>query len=126
MQKRKILETERLCLREFELNDYDFIFKLVNSPDWLKYIGDKNVRTSADAKNYLKNGPIKSYKENGYGLWLVQLNDSNVPIGMCGLINRETLDDIEIGFALLPMCVSICACVLDPISEIFVCDRLVI
>jgi len=102
MQKKIILETSRLCLREFELNDHNFIFKLVNSPDWLKYIGDKNVSTQDDAKKYLKTGPIKSYKNNGFGLWLVQLKDSSIPIGMCGLINRKTLQNIDIGFALLP------------------------
>ena len=102
MNKREILETNRLSLREFDLNDSEFIINLVNSPNWLEFIGDKNVKTTEDAINYLENGPIKSYKENGFGLWLVQLKDSNIPIGMCGLVNRETLKNIDIGFAMLP------------------------
>ncbi|WP_438711214.1 GNAT family N-acetyltransferase [Aquimarina muelleri] len=97
-----ILETQRLSLREFNLNDSEFIINLVNSPKWLEFIGDKDVKTTEDAINYLENGPIKSYKENGFGLWLVQLKGSNIPIGMCGLVNRETLQHIDIGFAMLP------------------------
>lgn len=99
---KKVLETERLSLREFNINDSDFIKELVNTPSWLEFIGDKNVNTIEEARQYLENGPIKSYTENGFGLWLVQLKDSNVPIGMCGLVNREILEDIDIGFAMLP------------------------
>lgn len=97
-----ILKTERLALREFDLNDSNFILKLVNSPNWLKFIGDKNIKSKEDAVKYLKNGPLKSYEENGYGLWLVYLHKSNVPIGMCGLVNRDILNHVDIGFALLP------------------------
>ncbi|TRX59451.1 GNAT family N-acetyltransferase [Fulvivirga sp. M361] len=102
MAPKTILETERLSLREFEISDADFILKLVNTPDWLKFIGDKGVKSVDSAENYLKNGPIKSYKEHGYGLWLVQLKDPGTPIGMCGLVNRATLENIDIGFAMLP------------------------
>ena len=102
MESKTILETERLCLRELDLNDAEFIIKLLNTPNWLAYIGDKNVRTTEEAKRYLKDGPLKSYKKNGYGLWMVLLKDSEIPIGMCGLVNRETLEDIDIGFAFLP------------------------
>lgn len=73
----------------------------MNSPKWLEFIGDRGVRGIEDAKSYLEDGPIKSYKENGFGLWLAQLKDTNEPIGMCGLVNRESLDDIDIGFAML-------------------------
>ncbi len=102
MEPRKILETERLVLREFSIDDAEFILTLLNTPGWLEYIGDKNVRTVEDAVNYLENGPIKSYKENGFGLWLTSLKNNGTPIGMCGLVNRESLEDIDIGFALLP------------------------
>lgn len=98
----KILETERLVLQELSIDDAEFILTLLNTPAWLEYIGDKNVRTIEDAVNYLENGPIKSYKENGFGLWLILLKNSSTPIGMCGLVKRESLDDIDIGFALLP------------------------
>jgi len=102
MEPKKILETERLVLREFSIDDAEFILTLLNTPAWIEYIGDKNVRTLEDAVNYLENGPIKSYKENGFGLWLTSLKNNNTPIGMCGLVNRDSLKDIDIGFALLP------------------------
>ncbi|NNF00552.1 MAG: GNAT family N-acetyltransferase [Pyrinomonadaceae bacterium] len=99
---KKILETERLILREFDLDDAEFILELLNSPGWLKYIGNKKVKTINDAKSYLSEGPVKSYAENGFGLSMVELKFIGVPIGMCGLVNRDTLDDIDIGFAMLP------------------------
>jgi len=102
VKSKKILGTERLVLGEFSIDDAEFILTLLNTPAWLEYIGDKNVRTIEDAVNYLENGPIKSYKENGFGLWLILLKNNCTPIGMCGLVKRESLDDIDIGFALLP------------------------
>ena len=98
----KILETERLVLREFDLDDGEFIVELLNSPGWIEFIGNKNVKTLEDAQKYLENGPIKSYGEAGFGLSMVELKFVGVPIGMCGLIKRDTLDDVDIGFAMLP------------------------
>lgn len=97
-----ILETERLRLRELALSDAPFIVELVNSPGWLKYIGDRNIKTIDQAKTYLENGPIKSYYDNGFGLWLAETKDTNTPIGMCGILKRETLDHPDLGFAFLP------------------------
>jgi len=97
-----IFETERLFIREFTEDDTDFIIDLLNSPGWLEFIGDRNVKNSEQASEYLKNGPIKSYKENGYGLSMVVLKESNKPIGMCGIINRDYLENPDIGFAFLP------------------------
>ena len=97
-----ILETERLLLREFNPDDTEFILQLLNSPGWLEFIGDRNVKTKEDAANYLLNGPIKSYTVNGFGLSMVALKDSGIPIGMCGLIRRATLEHVDIGFAFLP------------------------
>lgn len=99
---KNILETERLLLREFSTEDASFIIELLNSPGWLKYIGDRNVKTLEQASEYLLNGPIKSYAVNGYGLWLVEKKDDQAKIGMCGIIRRETLKDPDIGFAFLP------------------------
>lgn len=97
-----ILETERLRLREFTLNDTAFIIELLNSPGWLQFIGNRNVNTNEQAMAYIVNGPLKSYKGNGYGLWLVERKENGKSIGMCGIINREYLDNPDIGFALLP------------------------
>jgi RimJ/RimL family protein N-acetyltransferase len=98
---KKILETERLVLREFDLGDTPFIIELLNSPGWLQYIGDRNVKTDDDAKRYLENGPMKSYADNGFGLSMVMLKDKT-SIGMCGIINRADLEHPDIGFAFLP------------------------
>lgn len=97
-----ILETERLGLRHFDLEDTVFIIKLLNTPDWISFIGDKNVKTEAQAKDYLSKGALKSYQENGFGLYLVMLKDSKTPIGMCGLVKRDFLAHPDIGFAFLP------------------------
>jgi RimJ/RimL family protein N-acetyltransferase len=99
---KQILETERLILREFNPNDAPFIVTLLNSPGWLQFIGDRNVKTEEAAKDYLLNSPMKSYKENGYGLYLVETKDGHMPVGMCGIINRSTLPTPDIGFAFLP------------------------
>jgi RimJ/RimL family protein N-acetyltransferase len=98
-----ILETERLRLREFTLNDTEFIIELLNSPGWLQYIGDRNVTTEQEAAAYLQNGPLKSYQQNGFGLSLVEKKDDKKAIGMCGIIKREQLTNPDIGFAFLPL-----------------------
>lgn len=101
-QPKRILETERLYLREISLSDSEFIYRLVNSPKWIKFIGDRKIRSIKDAKKYITDGPIKSYKINGFGLWLIELKDSLIPIGICGLLKRDYLQDHDIGFAILP------------------------
>jgi RimJ/RimL family protein N-acetyltransferase len=99
---KNILETERLILRQLIFDDSKFIIELLNSEGWIKYIGDRNVKTEDDAKNYLRKGAFKSYAENGYGLWLVETKETKTPIGMCGIINRADLENPDIGFAFLP------------------------
>lgn len=98
----KILETERLRSRALALTDTSFVLELLNSPGWLQFIGDKNVRTEKQAESYLENGPFKSYRENNFGLLLVEKKDDRKPIGMCGLLKRETLEYPDLGFAFLP------------------------
>ncbi len=97
-----VLETERLVLREMDEADTAFIIKLVNSPGWLQYIGDKHIHDEAAALQYIINGPQKSYASNGFGLYLAETRSNHEPIGMCGLIQREGLEHVDIGFALLP------------------------
>ena len=97
-----ITETKRLIICKLELTDASFIVELLNDPDWIRYIGDRGVRTVDDACNYLTNGPMKSYEANGFGLFLVKLKDEGTPVGMCGLIKRVGLEDIDIGYAFLP------------------------
>ena len=97
-----VLETDRLLLRRLRPDDAAFILELVNDPDWLRYIGDKGVRNLDDARGYIENGPMVMYAKVGFGLWRVERKDGGEPIGICGLIKRDTLDDIDIGFAYLP------------------------
>ena len=98
----KILETERLIIRHLTTDDTAFILELLNEPSFIQNIGDRNVRTEEDARRYLLNGPIESYDKNGFGLFMVELKDTFVSIGMCGLIKRDNLPDADVGFAFLP------------------------
>jgi RimJ/RimL family protein N-acetyltransferase len=98
----RLLETDRLILRLLVTDDAPFILELVNDPDWLRYIGDKGVRNLDDARAYIQNGPMAMYERVGFGLFRVELKDDGTPIGMCGLIKRDTLPDVDIGFAFLP------------------------
>jgi len=96
------LETQRLFLRAFNVDDAQFVLTLLNEPSFIRYIGDKQVRNVDDARRYLLNGPIASYERHGFGLCAVELRESRTPIGMCGLLKREELPDPDIGFAFLP------------------------
>lgn len=96
-----VLTTERLDLRHLTEDDAAFMLKLVNSPGWLQYIGDRNVHTEAEAAYYLRNTAIKSYGVNGFGLYMMRTMTGD-QVGICGLIRRPGLEDADIGFALLP------------------------
>jgi len=97
----QVLETERLVIRQLRVDDAEFILKLLNEPGFIQNIGDRGVRTTADAEQYILNGPVTSYQQNGFGLWLVMLKESGEPLGMCGLIKRDILEDVDIGYAYL-------------------------
>ncbi len=98
----KVLETDRLNLRWLGVEDAPFILGLVNEPSWLRFIGDKGVRTMDDARRYILEGPVASYERFGFGLYMVELRASRTPIGICGLLRRDSLSDPDIGFAFLP------------------------
>jgi [ribosomal protein S5]-alanine N-acetyltransferase len=97
------LLTPRLRIRPFTLDDADFIVELLNDPGWLRFIGDRQVRNEADARRYLLEGPIAMRARHGLSLCAVERRDAAVPIGMCGLIRRDGLDDVDLGYALLPV-----------------------
>lgn len=96
-----IVETERLVIRKLSTDDAEFIVELLNQPSFLRYIGDKAVRSSDDAVRYIQTGPLASYERFGFGLYLVELKETGESIGMCGLLKRDTLPDVDIGFAFL-------------------------
>lgn len=97
-----VAETERLTLRRLTVEDAPFILELVNDADWLRYIGDKGVRNLEDARRYIESGPMESYARHGFGLFLVGRRPAGTPLGMCGLIKRDGLDDVDVGYAFLP------------------------
>lgn len=98
-----IAETNRLIISKLTLEDASFILELTNTPHFIKYVGNKNLKTLEDAKNYLKEGTLKSYKNFGFGFYKLQLKqEQNKTIGTCGLVKREQLDHVDIGFAMLP------------------------
>ena len=97
-----VLETERLVLVRLSKDDARFLLELLNEPSFLRFIGDKGVRTEADARRYVETGPLASYERFGFGLLRVELKESGEPIGMCGLLKRDALPDVDVGFAFLP------------------------
>jgi ribosomal-protein-alanine N-acetyltransferase len=98
----EILETDRLILRQLTADDAEFVFELVNDPAWLRFIGDRGVRNLDDAREYIRKGPVDSYSRHGFGLYAVERKEGGSPIGICGLVKRDFLEDVDIGFALLP------------------------
>jgi RimJ/RimL family protein N-acetyltransferase len=97
-----ILETERLRLREATAADAPFFLALLNDPDWIRFIGDRGARTVDDARYYVEEKLIASYRRHGFGLWVVDVKESGESAGICGLVRRDALDDVDVGFAFLP------------------------
>jgi RimJ/RimL family protein N-acetyltransferase len=95
-----IAETERLRLRPFRESDAPLILELLNDPGWLRFIGDRNVRSLEDARGYLRKLD-EAYARHGFGLYRVERASDGEPLGMCGLVKRDTLDDPDLGFAFL-------------------------
>lgn len=97
-----VAETSRLIISQFTIDDAPFYLELLNTPKWIKYIGDRNLKTIEDAKKYLQETTLPIYKKQDYGFYKVSLKENNIPIGTCGLIKREKLEHTDIGFAFLP------------------------
>lgn len=98
----KVLDTERLALRWLTADDAPFILGLLNEPSFIENIGDRGVRTVEAARGYIEQGAMASYRDNGYGLYMVERREDGEPLGMCGLVKRPFLDDADIGFAFKP------------------------
>lgn len=97
-----VLETDRLTLRHFTVDDTGFVLKLLNDPSFIASIGDRGIRTVEQASSYLLDGPLASYEHHGHGLYMVSLKQTLEPIGICGLLKRVQFDDIDLGYAFLP------------------------
>ncbi len=98
----EIIETERLILRKIEESDCEFVYSLLNSPGWLKYIGDRGIKDLEDATTYIRDKVLSLYDQHGYGPYGVRTKLNNSLIGFCGLFKRDFLEDADIGFAFLP------------------------
>lgn len=97
-----VLSTERLDLRQLHEGDAGFIHRLLNDPSWLRYIGDRGVHSVEDARRYIGTGPVAMYQRLGFGLFLVERRSDGAAMGLCGLLKRDGLDDVDIGFAFFP------------------------
>jgi RimJ/RimL family protein N-acetyltransferase len=97
-----VLKTARLRLRELTTGDAGFMLALLNDPDFIRHVGDRGVRTLEAAREYIVKGPMQSYARNGFGLYMVELSATREKVGICGLVKREGLTDIDIGFGFLP------------------------
>ncbi|QYF91840.1 GNAT family N-acetyltransferase [Massilia sp. PAMC28688] len=98
----RILDTARLALRTVEPDDAPFYLELVNTPDFITHIGDRGIRSLQAAREAIVSGPMAMQAARGHAIYLVTLRGSGTPIGMAGLIKRDTLDDVDLGYAFLP------------------------
>lgn len=98
-----VAETERLILSKVTLEDAPFFLELMNTPHWLKYIGDRNIKSIQDAEETITSRHLESYKNHGFGFYKVLLKaESHKTIGIAGLIKRDELEEVDIGFGFLP------------------------
>jgi RimJ/RimL family protein N-acetyltransferase len=102
MSQHKIFETERLILIPTTEEDAEFIFELFNTPKWIKYVGDRNIKTVEDARDYIKTKMLSQLKRLGYSNYSLIRKSDDCKIGLCGLFDRDGVEGIEIGFAILP------------------------
>ena len=97
-----VIETARLNLREMSGADAAFVLELLNDPGFIRFVGDRGVRTVEEAARYAAERFAESYGRNGFGLWLVETKGEGVPVGICGLLTRKELNVVEVGYAFLP------------------------
>ncbi|HKJ48062.1 MAG TPA: GNAT family N-acetyltransferase [Christiangramia sp.] len=102
MKVYKTFETQRLVIRPTSIEDKDFILELLNSPKWLRFIGDRNVKSSTDAENYIVNRMLPQLEKLGFSNNTIIRKEDGMKIGTCGLYDREGLEEVDIGFAFLP------------------------
>ena len=95
-----VLETDRLQLVHAELSDASFLYRLMNEPEWIEHIGDRGIDTVEAAEEYIESRLRSPYQSLGFGLYLILLKSEQTPLGLCGLVKRPNLDDVDIGFAL--------------------------
>lgn len=95
-------QSARVRLEILTTADAKWVLALLNEPSFIAFIGDKQVRSEADAKLYLQQGPLRSYQQHGVGLCKAIRIDTNSPIGLVGLLQRDYLAEPDLGYALFP------------------------
>ncbi|HIG43306.1 MAG: GNAT family N-acetyltransferase [bacterium] len=98
----EITRSTRLIIRTLDLDDAAFILELYNTEGFLRFISDRQIRNLRDAKAFLRLGPMKMYEKRGLGMYMVELRDGSIPLGVCGLLQRDYLDDVDLGYGFLP------------------------
>lgn len=98
----KVLETDRLVIRHMTIEDAEFMLRLLNEPSWVQFVGDRGVKTLDDARNYILKGPVAMVARLGFGFYVIERKGNDSAVGICGLAKREYLDDVDVGYALLP------------------------
>jgi len=96
------IETPRLILRRLQFDDAPFVVALLNEPSFIENIGDRGVRSVEDAHRYLRDGPMAMYQTHGFGLWHTARKSDGASVGMCGLLKRDLLPDVDVGYAFFP------------------------
>lgn len=125
-----LFQSTNLNLGHFTVDDAPFIFELLNTPTWKQFIGDRDINTQDDAVNYINNVLQYFYTQYGYGPWLVRLNNTGEPIGLCGFFKRDYLDKPDLGFAFLPgyegrgLAYEACMAALQYINDTYEVDKL--
>jgi RimJ/RimL family protein N-acetyltransferase len=97
-----VIETERLNLREVTEADAPFVLELLNDPDFIRNVADRGVRTLEEARRYVAEKFVEGYRREGFGFWLVEPKESGTPAGVCGLVKRDALPGVDVGYAFLP------------------------
>lgn len=97
-----IVQTERLFTRKILVKDASFILALLNSPGWLEFIGERNIKTSKQAKAYIKSHLQQAYQDFDFGFYTILEKDSQLAVGIAGFIKRDSLPCVDFGYALLP------------------------
>lgn len=97
-----IISTERLHLRVMRLDDAEFYLRLVNEPTFISNIRDKGIRTLDESRASIETGALASQEKFGFSFYLVEDRTTHLPMGICGLTKRDSLDDVDLGYAFLP------------------------
>jgi [ribosomal protein S5]-alanine N-acetyltransferase len=92
------MKSDRLELKKLRISDAEFILTLLNTASWIKFIGERDVKSKEDAIAYIKkinSNPLTTY-------WVIKIKDGLKSIGLITLIQRAYLFHKDLGFALLP------------------------